>query len=317
MKIVQIGTGGWGKNHVRVLSQLGVLCAVCDTNQDRSAEFGSKYDVNHYTSIDNLFASEEFDCAVVATPTVTHAQIVKRLLEAKKHVFVEKPLTYKVEDGIMLAELAKKNKVVLTCGYIERFNPAVSIVREVVTNQKYGDLIMLEFHRENHMPLHIMDVGIIYDTTVHDIDTANWLLGEMPHVVFARAGSIKHKYEDFATIMLGYSGDRVAIISSNWITPKRVRKFGAVFTKAVISSNFITQEVTVDDGREGGTINIEHERQEPLLLELSEFVEATREEKDKGRPPRVTPQEAINVTRIAEAALLSSKKGIPIYLDLK
>ena len=311
MKIVQIGTGGWGKNHTRILSQLGVLSAVCDTDSQKSKEYGEKYSVNHYESFDDLLSSEEFDGAFVVTPTSTHTEIATKLLEAKKHVFVEKPMTYKSEDGEKLAKLAEKNKVVLTCGYIERFNPAVDVVKKFVKEKKYGDLVMLEFHRENRMPLHIKDVGIIYDTSVHDIDTANWLFDDMPHVVFARAGKIKHEHEDFASIMLGYKNDKVAIISSNWITPKKVRKFNAVCTDAIISSDFITQEIIVEKSDESETI--QNEKQEPLLLEIQNFLGAIEGKNEQV----VTSEEAVNVTKIAEAALLSSQKGIPIYLDLK
>jgi len=311
MKIVQIGTGGWGKNHTRILSQLGVLSAVCDADSQKSKEYGEKYSVNHYESLDELLSSEEFDGAFVVTPTSTHTEIATKLLEAKKHVFVEKPMTYKSEDGERLAKLAEKNKVVLTCGYIERFNPAVDVVKKFVKEKKYGDLVMLEFHRENRMPLHIKDVGIIYDTSVHDIDTANWLFDDMPHVVFARAGKIKHEHEDFASIMLGYKDDKVAIISSNWITPKKVRKFNAVCTDAIISSDFITQEIIVEKSDESETI--QNEKQEPLLLEIQSFL-GTIEGKNE---QVVKSGEAVNVTKIAEAALLSSQKGIPIYLDLK
>jgi len=311
MKIVQIGTGGWGKNHTRVLSELGVLVAVCDADSQKSKEYGEKYSVNHYETLDELLVSEEFDGAFVVTPTSTHTEIAKKLLEAKKHVFVEKPMTYKSEDGERLAKLAEKNKVILTCGYIERFNPAVDVVKKIVKEKKFGELVMLEFHRENRMPLHIKDVGIIYDTSVHDIDTANWLFDDMPHVVFARAGRIKHEHEDFASIMLGYKNDKVAIISSNWITPKRVRKFNAVCTDAIISSDFITQEIIVEKSDESETI--QNEKQEPLSLEIQSFLGAIEGKNDL----IVKSQQAVNVTKIAEAALLSSQKGIPIYLDLK
>ena len=311
MKIVQIGTGGWGKNHTRVLSQLGVLVAVCDADSQKSKEYGEKYSVNHYESLDELLNTEEFDGAFVVTPTSTHTEIAKKLLEAKKHVFVEKPMTYQSEDGQILAKLAEKNKVILTCGYIERFNPAVDVVKKMVNDKKYGELVMLEFHRENRMPLHIKDVGIIYDTSVHDIDTANWLFNDMPQVVFARAGKIKHEHEDFTSIMLGYKNDKVAIISSNWITPKKVRKFNAVCTDAIISSDFISQEIVVE--KDEGSETIQNEKQEPLLLEIQSFLGAI-----EGKNQQVvTSQEAVNVTKIAEAALLSSQKGIPIYLDLK
>ena len=311
MKIVQIGTGGWGKNHTRILSQLGVLVAVCDADSQKSKEYGEKYSVNHYTSLDEMLTAEEFDGAFVVTPTSTHTAIAQKLLETKKHVFVEKPMTYKSEDGQNLAKIAEKNKVILTCGYIERFNPAVDVVKKMVKEKKYGDLVMLEFHRENRMPLHIKDVGIIYDTSVHDIDTANWLFDEMPQVVFAKAGKIKHEHEDFTSIMLGYKNDKVAIITSNWITPKKLRKFNAVCTDAIISSDFITQEIIIEKDESSETI--QNEKQEPLSLEIQSFLGAIEGKNEQV----VKSQEAVNVTKIAEAALLSSQKGIPIHLDLK
>jgi len=311
MKIVQIGTGGWGKNHTRILSELGVLVAICDADIKKSKEYGEKYSVNYYQSLEELLESEKFDGAFVVTPTSTHTEIAMKLLESKKHVFVEKPMTYKSEDGEKLANLAEKNKVILTCGYIERFNPAVDVVKKIVNEKKFGELVMLEFHRENRMPLHIKDVGIIYDTSVHDIDTANWLFNDMPQVVFARAGKIKHKHEDFASIMLGYKNDKVAIISSNWITPKKVRKFSAVCTEAIISSDFITQEIIVEKNEE--TEKIQNEKQEPLMREIQNFLDAI----EKKTEQIVKSQEAVNVTKIAEAALLSSQKGTPIYLNLK
>ena len=311
MKIAQIGIGGWGKNHVRILSQLGVLSAVCDVDKNRSKEFGEQFSVNHYDSVDSLLDSEQFDAAFVCTPTSTHSTIASQLIQSKKHVFVEKPMTYLSEEGEDLLELANKNHVILSCGYIERFNPAVEIVKDFVKSKKYGDLVMLEFHRENRMPPHIKDVGIIYDTSVHDIDTAIWLFDDTPEVVFARAGKIKHEHEDFASIMLGFKNNRVAIISSNWITPTRVRTFNAVCTEGIISSDFITQEVKIETKND--TEIPRKEKQEPLLMEIQNFLGAIEGKNDL----TVKAEQAVNVTRIAEAAVLSSQNGAPIYLDFQ
>jgi len=311
LKVVQIGVGGWGKNHARILSQLGVLSAVCDIDSKKAKELGTKYTVNRYSSIESLLESERFDAAFVCTPTLTHFSVVTKLLQQKKNVFVEKPMTYQSHEGEELLKLAKKNKMVLTCGYIERFNPAVALVKEYVKSKKYGDLIMLEFHRENRMPLHIKDVGIIYDTSVHDIDTATWLFDSTPEVVFARAGKIKHEHEDFATIMLGFKDNRVAVIASNWITPTRVRKFSAVCGDAIITSDFISQEIKIETNN--GTEIPRKEVEEPLFLEIKNFLAASEGKEEI----IVKPEHAVNTTKIAEAALLSSQKGTPIYLDLK
>jgi len=311
LKVAQIGVGGWGKNHARVLSQFGALAAICDTDQAKAKEIGQKYGVNHYQSIDSMLKDEKIDAVFVCTPTGTHFDIAKNLIQKKKSVFIEKPMTYKSEEGMFLADLAKKNGVLLTCGYIERFNPAVETVKEFVKSKKYGELIMLEFHRENRMPLHIKDVGIIYDTSVHDIDTAMWLFDDTPEVVFARSGKIRHEHEDFATIMLGFRDNKVAIISSNWITSARVRHFNAVCTDGIISSDFISQEVRIE--KDHGAEIPRKEPREPLTLEIKSFLDAL----ESGGQPRVSPQDAVNVTKIAEAALLSSQKGVPIYLELK
>ena len=311
MKVVQIGVGGWGKNHSRVLSEFGVLSAICDTNSQRAEKFGKKYSVNFYNSFENLLEKEKFDAALVCTPTFTHSDIATKLIENKKHVFVEKPMTYLSEDGQNLIDAAKRNNVILTCGYIERFNPAVATVKDFLKSQKYGDLIRLEFYREHRMPQHIKDVGVIYDTSVHDIDTAMWLFDETPEVVYAIAGKINHEHEDFATIMLGFKDNKTATISSNWITPIRVRNFNAVCTEARIFSDFITQEIRIET--DNGTENPKNVKAEPLSLEIKNFLDSIEGKNDL----LVKPEQAVNVTKIAEAALLSSQKGTPIYLDLR
>lgn len=307
MRVALVGTGGWGRNHARVLSELGVLCAICDSDTERVRQFGFKYGVDHYRSVDDLVARQQFDAAVVATPTITHSGIAGTLIGAGKHVLVEKPFTYEPAEGRHLQRMAAKAGVVLTCGYIERFNPAVESVRGMVDRGGYGDLVLLEFHRENRIPVHIKDVGIIYDTAVHDIDTANWLFGEMPQVVFARSGSVTHTNEDFATIMLGYGRERTAVIACNWLSPRRVRMFRAAFTGAVATGDFITQSVDVDGEQ------AEIRRSEPLSGEVASFLEAI----DGGGDPVVTPGQAVCVSEIAKAALLSARRGVPIYLDLR
>ena len=165
--------------------------------------------------------------------------------------------------------------------------------------------------RDSRMPAHIKDVGIIYDTSVHDIDTAMWLFDETPELVFAKSGSINHEHENFATIMLGFKDDKIATISSNWITPTRVRNFNAVCTDGRIFSDFITLEIRVET--ETGSQSPKEPKAEPLSLEIRNFLDSIEGKNELV----VKPEQAVNVTRVAEAALLSSQKGIPIYLDIK
>jgi UDP-N-acetylglucosamine 3-dehydrogenase len=317
-RIVQIGVGGWGHNHARVLSEMGVLHAIVDTDDKRMSEVKNKHDIPWgYRDIDSMLEMEvnkknderpNLDGAVVTTPSKTHFTIAKKLLEAGLHVFIEKPMTYSIEEGEELVKIAKEKNLTLTCGYIERFNPVVKYVKNLVDTHQYGKLVLLEFHRENRMPMHISDVGIIYDTSVHDIDTANWLFGAAPKAVYCKAGSLRHEHEDYACIMLDYGMNRTASIISNWVTPKKLRTFNAVFTDALISSNFYTQEIEVCNENERIIPNTV--KSEPLSDELKIFigsVEGTNE-------PLVKPSQAVLVTKIAEAALESAKKRMPVFI---
>jgi UDP-N-acetylglucosamine 3-dehydrogenase len=310
-KIAVIGVGGWGKNHARVLKDLGCLAAICDLDAARAKEIADKHGVQSYSSIDDMLGKERLDGCLVCTPTKTHAVVAKKMMEHGVNAFVEKPMSFSSKECEEMMQVAEKKKVVLTSGYVERFNPAVSDARKLIEGGMYGDPMMIEFHRENRMPLHIKDVGVIYDTSVHDIDAAMFLFGSRPNVVFARAGKRFHTFEDFATIMLGFEGQKVAIIASNWLTPKKVRTFSAVCTDGIITGDFLTQEIRIDHA--DATISPRRQFQEPLTLELKNFIE-TIEGKSK---IVVTAADATNVTRVAEAAILSSNTGSPVYLDLK
>jgi UDP-N-acetylglucosamine 3-dehydrogenase len=310
LKLAVIGTGGWGKNHVRVLNDLGVLCAVCDSDENRTRYISKKYKVNCYSNLKDLLEKEHgLDACLVCTPTKTHFSVTQEIIKHRINVFVEKPLSFSSIECEELTKLSKQFKVILTCGYIERFNPAIQDLKHIIEENTYGDLLMMEFHRENRMPLHIKDVGIIYDTSVHDIDTALFIFNSRPTVVFARSGKKFHSSEDFATIMLGFENQKVAIIASNWITPKKVRRFSAVCSEGIISGDFITQEIKIDD--ENKTLIPRRRFQEPLTLELENFLQSLSGKITKFL---VTPEDASAVTKIAEAALISSNTGAPVFL---
>jgi UDP-N-acetylglucosamine 3-dehydrogenase len=313
-RLAVIGVGGWGKNHARVLHELDVLVAICDMDEKRAKEIAGKYNVKSYNSLNEMFDEEsKLDACIVCTPTKSHFAIAKKIMEREINVFVEKPLSLSSKECDEMIGLSEKKKLILTSGYIERFNPAVQDVKRLIDGKMYGDLLMMEFHRENRMPSHINDVGVIYDTSVHDIDTAMFLFESSPQVIFARAGKKFHLYEDFATIMLGFNDQKVAIIVSNWITPKRVRKFTAVCTDGIITGDYITQEIKVAHA-EATIIPRRQHYQEPLRLELESFLDAIDGKINK---PLASAADATNVTRVAEAALLSNNTGSPIYLDLK
>ena len=129
-------------------------------------------------------------------------------------------------------------------------------------------------------------------------------------MVYARVGAayVPMEHEDFATILLGFSGQKTAFLVTNWITPNRVRTLSAVFYGGVVDVDFVTQKTSIHEGT--ATTVPERPYQEPLMLELKEFTKALQEK----RQPLVTGKDGVNVTRVAEAVLASSSSGVPIYL---
>lgn len=305
-RIAVVGLGGWGKNHVRVLSELKALKALCDIDRVKVGFYEEKYDVNAYTSMDEMLCKEELDAITICTPTCLHYEMAFKAINAGLHTFVEKPLTYVSREGEELMKLAKEKKVILTAGYIERFNPAVVELKKILEEERVGKPILLEFHRENKWMGNIRDVGVIQDTSVHDIDTARWIFNSEPKVVYARTGRVISPNEDFAVIILGFEDQKTAFITSNWVTPKKVRQLIAVCTEGVVTIDFITQAVLIDDM--WGTNMPRKQWQEPLLVELKAFIDCI----EKGGKLLVTPQDAVNTTKIAEAALVSGQTGSPI-----
>jgi len=311
IRIGVVGTGGWGKNHVRVLSELGCLAAICDLDRNRLAEFSKRYGVPGYASLEEMIAKEHLDGANICTPASTHFSMASKTIAAGLNTFVEKPMTTTTEEAEKLLDSAKSSNRTLTVGFIERFNPPITELKKTISNKSMGDPILLEFHRENRRSEGVVDVGIVKDASVHDIDTARWLFAEEPKVVFARVGTFYPplRHEDFATILLGFSGNKTAFIVTNWITPNRVRTLTAVFSGAVIDIDFVTQQTSVHE-RNMTTVP-SRPFQEPLVLELKEWVAALTE----GREGLVTGEDGLKTTKVAEAVLASSSSGTPIYLS--
>jgi UDP-N-acetylglucosamine 3-dehydrogenase len=308
VKVGVVGTGGWGKNHVRVLNEIGSLAAVCDMNPERLETYSRKYRVPGYTSLSEMNESEDLDAVTICTPASTHFRIASEALSIGLHTFVEKPMTTTAADAQALIEMAKKSNRSLAVGFIERFNPPITELKKTIEGKKLGDLILLEFRRENRRGENIADVGIVKDASVHDIDTARWLFAEDPKTVYARVGAVKSKNEDFAAIVIGFSGRKTAFLTTNWVTPNRVRTLSAVFTGGVVDVDFVTQQTSIHE--EKGTTVPTGVFQEPLLLELKEFVGAVQEKRD----PLVTGVDGLRAIIIAEAVLASSSSGTPIYL---
>lgn len=305
MNIVQFGLESWGENHAKTLSDFGVLSAVFDSDLSKSKEIGQKYSVNYYDSVEQLISSESFDGAIVDKNM--SIQTITDLLYDKKHVFLEKLSEINSIEFQKLKELSEKKKVVLTCGFNERFKSSVNLLREFIEQKKFGEILMLEFYRQGD--LSYQNRGLIFESSINDIDIANVLIGSFPVVVFTRLGNSESKKEDFASIMLGYENNKTAIILSKGISSEKMKKMRVICSDAVLELDLHTDEIMISGQQSLGVTK----RVNTMKHHIQNFIESA-EGKNK---LFVKPNEIINLTKIAEGALLSGKQGVPIYLDLK
>ncbi|MCH2397243.1 MAG: Gfo/Idh/MocA family oxidoreductase [Nitrososphaerales archaeon] len=319
MKAAVVGTGSWGKHHLRVLNDLGYLDSFVEMNDERRKLYEKKYSIKGFSNINDLIKDHHVDIVNICTPTITHFEIAKTTLSNGISTLVEKPLTYSSSQGEELVNLAHDNNAALTVGFVERFNPVIIDIKNNLQKQTYGDPLLIEFQRENRWAGVTKDIGVILDSSVHDIDGARWLFNEEPNVVFARTGNVLNPkasgfvgtdYEDFATIVLGFKNGKTAIIIANWVTPYKVRRISVTCTDGNLSGDYMSQEIRLDDGNSVTIPTRKHE--EPLVNELTSFINAVK----SNSSPVVTGIDGLNTIKIAEAAITSAKRGSPIYLDL-
>ena len=308
-----VGTGFWGRNHARVLSELRStrLVAVSDVAVSRAEAVGKKYDALWYESEDDLLRRSDVEAVCICTPTTMHAVVASKAIKYRKHILIEKPMASTVVEAQHILRQASGKDILLMVGFIERFNPALRSIKEIVERGDLGEVVLAFARRVGRWPERIGDVGVVKDSAIHDIDIMRFLFKEEPLSVYARAGALGHKFEDYAQIMLSFSGIKTAFVEANWLTPHKVRTLTVTGKDAIASMDFITQEITVED------MEKETRRRppwgEPLKLELEHFADSIT----KGREPDVTAMDGLRALQISDATLNSAKTGKVVPLALK
>jgi len=311
LKMAVVGVGFWGRNHVRVLSEIPEVevVSVCDVDKQRAEVVSEKYGLRPYTDSKKMYKNEELDAVNICVWSTKLSQEALRALREGKHVLVEKPMAGSTREAKRISDLAKAKKLHLTVGFIERFNPAVKRLKKALEEGEIGSPVSATIKRVSKWPQRIGDVGVVKDTAIHDIDIARYIFNEDPLAVYAQAGNLRHeKFEDYAQIMLTFSSGKSAFLEANWLTPYKIRKLTVTGSEAIISLDYITQEMTIETS--GQTLTPRHEWEEPLKLELQHFVECILNDKE----PLVSGMDGLKALKIAEAALKSAEKGCLVRL---
>lgn len=245
LKCAVIGVGKMGINHVRVYSELPSIkfVAVAELHEKLGKDVAEKFNVTHYKHYEDLLENEKPDIVSICVPTSFHYQVAKTCIEKKIHVLLEKPISTAIHEAEELVRLARKHKVKMLVGHIERFNPAVKKVKEIIDKGKLGKIISIMARRVGGFPYQIRDANIMVDLAIHDIDVVNYLLDDLPQVVYVNKKRINIKQrEDYVEYLLKYKSTS-AFIQTNWFTPVKIRKLNITGTEGYIELDYITQNV--------------------------------------------------------------------------
>jgi UDP-2-acetamido-3-amino-2,3-dideoxy-glucuronate N-acetyltransferase len=326
MKILLIGIGRWGANHLRVLHSLPVELFVSELDGKR-LEGARKLGIadSHLTTDYKQFAAQA-DAVVIVTPAPSHFGLCREFLLAGKDVFVEKPLTLAPEESRQLAELADKSGRILQVGHIFRFDPAARWLREAVREGKFGRVNILRGHFGGFKrPRN--DSGVMFADGIHFVDLFNYILDATPRSALA----IHHDFlgrglEDVSLLSLEYetaAGRTWAAVENDYFYPGKFREvivagekcsavcdFNVAQYKIKVHENRHVREGTDFKGVEGVVTQIECPPEEPLLAELRAFVRSARTREK----PLADGWAGYQAVRVLDAAMQSARSGQRVEL---
>ncbi len=293
INIALIGCGFLGQRHLKTLHALrskANIIAICDHHIEHAKPLGRQYHVPLVADYRELVGT--IDAVSICTPTVTHFEIAKFFLQNKIHTFVEKPITYSLEEADELIDLSKKHNLKLQVGHVERFNSAFTTIEPVVQNP-----LFIECDRLNNFPNRSLDIGVVMDLMIHDIDIILGLVKSPIKDIQAVGINVLTDKEDIANVRLTFANNCVCNVTASRISSEVTRKI-RIFTKtAYISLNYAKQEAVMYS-KDGGSIqrtSIPIEKEEPLKKELEHFLDCVREDKQ----PKVSGVEGRDALKVA------------------
>jgi len=311
IRVGVVGVGSIGKNHARICAALkeAKFAAIYDTNSDVARSIGRQYNVPVANSLDEFVAL--VDAATVAAPTNTHYEIASRLLEAGKHVLIEKPITETPKEAEELVRLARESSVILQVGHVERFNPVMSALQERLTRP-----VFIEVHRLSQYPFRSLEIGVVLDLMIHDLEIILHLVRSPVKSIDAVGLPALSTTEDIANARIRFQSGCVANLTASRISPEKMRKI-RVFQaepQTYLSLDYQNQAGEIHRLANGQITRdkVPIEKDEPLKRELQSFIECA----SRGQQPLVSGYEAtaalelaIQITKLVEENLKLVRAG--------
>ncbi len=299
LEVGLIGVGKMGKNHLRVLSMLnGVRVAfVHDPSAEAEAQAARSYGVTAARDLEAAMA--KVDALIIASPTFTHIDYIKRAAGRVSTLLVEKPLAGTLAESEEVHRIAKQHRTRIQVGFIERFNPAVQVLKRMLDESPH--VVSVDLTRTNKVSSRITDVDVVIDLMIHDIDLALHFNGPVAGV--SAHGSRHGDMIDFASAMLTHENGRFTRIQASRITEKKMRMIQATCMDMFIDCDLLRKEIQINrqsvvSQKEGEpyvisaqTESVEVRPQEALLSELQAFIAFA-----KGGPAESVPTHVDGLT---------------------
>jgi predicted dehydrogenase len=282
LRVAVVGAGAFGRNHLRVYSELAQahpemveLAALVETDGARRAALAAEFQVPGFATVGEII-EDGIDAASVCVPTVHHAAVAEQLLRAGVDVLIEKPLAATLAEAERVVALAREHGRVLAVGHLERFNPAVTATLAVLNRPMF-----FEAHRLSIFTPRSLDVDVVLDLMVHDLDIVLALAGSAVREVRAVGLPVLSAKTDIANVRVEFESGCVANFTASRVSTEQVRKLRLFQPHQYLSLDFARQElltISVDAGAAGGLTLSKSEiaKAEPLRLELLDFLQAVR-----------------------------------------
>jgi len=309
-KIAVLGCGYWGKNLVRNFYQLGALGAVVDPTETGMATAANLApEVPIYEHPETVFSDPEIAGVVIATPAVTHAQLIEQALSAGKDVFCEKPLALRYEDAFKVSKLAENQNKILMVGHILEYHPAILKLRALIAEGQLGKIQYIYSNRLNLGKVR-REENILWSFAPHDIAVILRLVGELPFQIIATGGSyIQSNIADITVTQMAFDNGLSAHIFISWLNPFKEQKLVVVGSQRMavfddVNKSLILYDQRVDLKEEGPVPikgegkAIEYSDDEPLRLECLAFLQALVDR----QPPLTDAHSGLRVLKVLQAA---------------
>lgn len=273
LRVGVIGVGHLGARHAEIYAAMPEvrLTAVCDTDAARAKEVAGRLGCDALT--DHRELASRVDAASVAVPTTLHGPIGLELLDAGVHLLMEKPIATSLAQADALIREARKRKLTLQVGHIERFNTAIQAAQQLLEHPRF-----LEIHRLSPYPFRGTDVSVVLDVMIHDLDLLLTLVPSPVTRVDAVGVSVLSPSEDIANARVQFASGCVANLTASRISDEPMRRFRVFQENRYLSID--TREQTVEMARKNGhaiqRVDLPVNKQPPLQDELASFIRAVR-----------------------------------------